>query len=177
MKCAITGHTSGIGKSLFDYFNSQSYECMGFSRQNGYNITLSSSRQQIISAAIDCEVFVNNAYADGTNSQLDMLQEMHTAWEGKDKLIINISSRITDFVLPPNSHEQQYQKNKKDQDDYCLGKINKPHIFNLKLGMVDTLRVMSYTNNKLTVEDIVKIVSFVLDNRDSYKITTLTAGL
>jgi nucleoside-diphosphate-sugar epimerase len=177
MKCAITGHTSGIGKALFDYFNSQGHECIGFSRQNGYNITSSACRQQIINTSIDCDVFVNNAYANGTNSQLDMLQEMHAAWNGKDKMIINISSRITDFILPPSSHEQQYQKNKKDQDSFCLGKIIEPHIFNLKLGMVDTPRVKSYTNNKLAVEDIVKIVSFVLDNRDSYKITTLTVGL
>jgi len=34
-----------------------------------------------------------------------------------------------------------------------------------------------YNHNKLAVEDVVKIVSFVLDNRNAYKITTLTVGL
>jgi hypothetical protein len=175
MKIAITGHTSGIGKALFDYFFS--YTPMGFSRSNGYNINHIENRKKIINQCADCDVFINNAYSNGLNSQLYLLQEMHSAWVGKEKLIINISSRITDFVLPPSSLEQLYQTHKKDQDTFCLGKIKHPQIFNLKLGMVDTPRVSMYNHNKLAVEDVVKIISFVLDNRNAYKITTLTVGL
>jgi len=175
MKIAITGHTSGIGKALFDYF--VSYTPIGFSRSNGFNINYVDDRKKIVNQCIECDVFINNAYSEGSNSQLDMLQEMYNEWQSKDKLIINISSRITDFVLPPDSQERLYQTHKKDQDTFCLGKIRSPHVVNLKLGMVDTPRVRSYNHNKLSVEDVVKIVSFVLDNRDSYKITTLTIGL
>jgi len=175
MKIAITGHTSGIGKALFDYFIS--YTPIGFSRSTGYDINQVENRNKIVYQCTDFDVFINNAYSDRVNSQLYMLQEMHSAWQGKDKLIINISSRITDFILPVNSQEQLYQTHKKDQDTFCLGKIKNPQIFNLKLGMVDTPRVSMYNHNKLTVEDVVKIVSFVLDNRDAYKITTLTVGL
>ena len=175
MKIAITGHTSGIGKALFDYF--VSYTPIGFSRSNGYDINHVEDRKTIVNQCVEYDVFINNAYSDGFNSQLDMLQEMYNAWQGNDKLIINISSRITDFVLPLDSQERMYQTHKKDQDTFCLGKIRSPHVVNLKLGMVDTPRVRSYNHNKLAVEDVVKIVSFVLDNRDSYKITTLTVGL
>lgn len=175
MKIAITGHTSGIGKALFDFF--VSYSPIGFSRTNGYNINCIEDRKKIVNQCIDCDIFINNAYSDETNSQLALLQEMYNVWQSKDKLIINISSRITDFVLPASSQEHMYQTHKKDQDTFCLGKIRSPHILNLKLGMVDTPRVRSYNHNKLTVEDVVKIVSFVLDNRDLYKITTLTVGL
>jgi len=175
MKIAITGHTRGIGKALFDYF--VSYTPIGFSRRNGYDIDQIKNRKEIINQCIDFDVFINNAYSNSGNSQLYMLQEMHSAWQDQDKLIINISSRITDFVLPPSSPEQLYQTHKKEQDTFCLGKIRNPQIFNLKLGMVDTPRVSMYNHNKLAVEDVVKIVSFVLDNRDAYKITTLTVGL
>jgi hypothetical protein len=175
MKIAITGYTSGIGKALFEYF--VSYSPIGFSRSNGYDINHVEDRKKIVNQSIDCDIFINNAYSDGTNSQLYLLQELHDIWKGKDKLIINISSRITDFVLPPSSQERLYQTHKKDQDTFCLGKIKNPQIFNLKLGMVDTPRVSTYNHNKLTVEDVVKIISFVLDNRNAYKITTLTVGL
>jgi len=175
MKIAITGHTSGIGKALFDYF--VSYSPMGFSRNNGHNINHVEDRKKIINQCTDCDVFINNAYSDGTNSQLDLLQEMHSAWQGKDKLIVNVSSRVTDFVLPPGSREQLYQAHKKDQDKFCLGKVRNPQIFNLKPGLVDTPRVMSYTDNKIAVDDVVQVVSFVLDHRHLYKITTLTLGL
>jgi hypothetical protein len=175
MKIAITGHTSGIGKALFNHF--VLHTPIGFSRTNGYDITHVEDRKKIVKECIDFDVFINNAYSDGTNSQLYMLQDMFYAWQGKHKLIINMSSRITDFVLPSMSQEKMYQSHKKDQDTFCLGKIESPCIFNLKLGMVDTPRVMSYNRNKLAVDDVVKIVSFVLDSRDSYKITTLTIGL
>jgi len=174
MKIAITGHTSGIGKTLFDYF--VSYSPMGFSRNNGHDINHVEDRKKIVNQCIDCDVFINNAYSDGTNSQLYMLREIHSAWASKDKLIINISSRITDFVLPSSSPERLYQTHKKEQDAFCLGKIRSPQIVNLKLGMVDTLRVLRYNHNKLTTKDIVIIVSFVLENKDSFSITTLTVG-
>lgn len=174
MKIAITGHTSGIGKALFNYF--VSYTPMGFSRSNGHNINHVEDRKKIINQSIDCDVFINNAYSDGINSQLYLLQEIHSAWATKDKLIINISSRITDFVLPPSSTDRLYQTHKKDQDTFCLGKITSPQIVNLKLGMVDTPRVSMHNCNKLTDKDIVRIVSFVLENRDSFSITTLTVG-
>jgi nucleoside-diphosphate-sugar epimerase len=173
----ITGHTSGIGKALFDYFIAQGHSCIGFSRQNGYNIDSTVSREQIVDQCKDFDIFINNAYSNGTNNQLELLQEVYATWIGKDKLIINISSRVTDFVLTPSSAEHLYQTNKKAQDTFCLGKIKNPQIFNLKLGMVDTPRVSMYNHNKLAVEDVVKIISFVLDNRDAYKITTLTVGL
>jgi len=174
MKIAITGHTSGIGKALFDYF--VLYSPIGFSRSNGHDINHVQNREKIVNQCMDCDLFINNAYSDGVNSQLYLLQEMHSAWTGKDKLIINISSRITDFVLPPSSPEQLYQNHKKDQDTFCLGKIRSPQIVNLKLGMVDTPRVSMYHRNKLTDEDIVRIISFVLENQDSFSITTLTVG-
>ena len=175
MKIAITGHTSGIGKALFDYF--VSYAPMGFSRSNGHNINHVEDRKKIVNQCAECDIFINNAYSDGVNSQLYLLQEMHNAWKGKDKLIINISSRVTDFVLPSGSREQLYQTHKTDQDKFCLGKVRNPQIFNLKPGLVDTPRVISYTDDKLAVDDVVQVVSFVLDHRHSYKITTLTLGL
>lgn len=177
MKYAITGHTSGIGKALYDFFTSQGHTCLGFSRSNGFNIENSGDRERIINQSAECDVFVNNAYSYINNSQLLMLQEIYTHWKNLDKVIVNVSSRITEFSPDNTSINQRYRTHKQEQDLFCQKKTSNPQVFNLKPGMVDTPRVMSYTNNKLAVADIVKIISFVLDNRDSYKITTLTVGI
>jgi short-subunit dehydrogenase involved in D-alanine esterification of teichoic acids len=177
MKYAITGHTSGIGKALFDHFGSQGHNCIGFSKSVGYDINNASHREQIVNQCVDYDVFINNAYSHSSNSQLFMLQEMYASWKNLNKIIINISSRITEFSPDNSSIDQRYRTHKQEQDVFCLKKYSNPQVFNLKPGMVDTPRVMSYNHNKLAVEDIVKIVSFVIDNRDSYKITTLTVGL
>jgi hypothetical protein len=104
MKIAITGHTSGIGKALFDYFFS--YTPMGFSRSNGYNINHIENRKKIINQCADCDVFINNAYSNGINSQLYLLQEMHSAWVGKEKLIIK---RLTIHLILKNFHINDLQ--------------------------------------------------------------------
>ena len=60
MKIAITGHSRGIGKELFDIFKEDN-QVEGFSRSNGYDI---STQHQLISRSIkDCDIFINNAWA------------------------------------------------------------------------------------------------------------------
>ena len=38
MKIAITGHTAGIGEGVYKFYKKQGFECLGFSRTNGYNV-------------------------------------------------------------------------------------------------------------------------------------------
>lgn len=59
MKIGITGHTCGLGKSLFDYYQSLGHECIGFSRSNGYDINL--KFDDIVNEAKHCDLFINNA--------------------------------------------------------------------------------------------------------------------
>ena len=39
MKVVITGHTKGIGKSVFDLLNDKGYDVVGLSRSNGFDIS------------------------------------------------------------------------------------------------------------------------------------------
>ena len=59
MKIAITGHSKGIGKELYNIL-SLNHTCEGFSRSNGFYI----EKQQylIVKGIHKCDVFVNNAY-------------------------------------------------------------------------------------------------------------------
>ena len=86
---AITGHTKGFGKYLF-----QRLHARGFSRSNGFDIN---DPQKIIESLDDCDIFINNAY-DGF-AQVKLLYALYEEWKDKNKLIINIGSRSKDFTL------------------------------------------------------------------------------
>ena len=93
MKVAITGHTSGIGKSLAQVYEKHGHDVMGFSRANGYDITKPEDRSRIIQHSQDCDLFINNAYSGF--AQADLLFDLYTAWFGQKKRIVNISSSQT----------------------------------------------------------------------------------
>lgn len=88
MKIAITGHSRGIGKSLFDKL-SVDHECIGFSRSNGFDIH---ARQDlIVNASLKCDVFINNAYKG--IEQVNILNKIWNQWKlDSTKTIVNISS-------------------------------------------------------------------------------------
>jgi short-subunit dehydrogenase involved in D-alanine esterification of teichoic acids len=175
MKIAITGHTSGIGKALFDHFTDQGHYCIGFSRSTGHDISNVIARKEIVDLSQDSDVFVNNAYKNFDDSQLHMLEELYRVWQGQNKLIINMSSRVTEFA---EVDYPLYRSTKLKQDIFCRGKLSNPQILNLKLGLTNTPRVEFITDKqKMTTADIIKIVDFVLANKDTFKITSITAGI
>ena len=89
MKIALTGHTKGIGKSIYDWFLGDAEEILGFSRSNGYDIKDKSDREKIIKEVSDCNVFINNAHEEF--AQVHMLNELYNSWkEMQGKIIINI---------------------------------------------------------------------------------------
>lgn len=60
MKIAITGHSKGIGKELYNIFDSD-HQVEGFSRSNGFDIA---THHKLIARSVkDCDVFVNNAWS------------------------------------------------------------------------------------------------------------------
>ena len=93
MKYAVTGHTAGIGKALFEKL---SPDCLGFSLSSGYNITKKQDRLKIIDAVRDCDVFINSA-TDGMGQTL-LLTDLFYEWKDTNKTIINVGSRIAEFT-------------------------------------------------------------------------------
>jgi hypothetical protein len=89
MRFAITGHTQGIGKGLYDRVGG-----VGISRSTGYDITYPSDYKRIRAACEGCSVFINNAYAGFGQSHL--LLYLFREWYNTDKIIINVGSRIAD---------------------------------------------------------------------------------
>lgn len=102
MKIALTGHTSGFGKSMYDYATLHGIDVLGFSRSNGFNITDNRARKLIINSSVDCDVFINNAY--DRYGQLDILYELYEEWKNSKKLIVtvgSIASNAAEWRLKP----------------------------------------------------------------------------
>ena len=91
IKYAITGHSKNIGKFIF---NKLSPNVIGFSRENGYDITTKNDRKRIIEESKNCDVFINNAPADFGQSELCL--ELWYKWKDLNKTIINVGSRIAE---------------------------------------------------------------------------------
>jgi NADP-dependent 3-hydroxy acid dehydrogenase YdfG len=98
MKIAITGHTAGIGQALAEEYGLDGHEIVGLSRREGNNIR---NIPKICDQIDPCDVFVNNAQAGYT--QTELLFEMAQRWTGTGKHIIVISTMMTQdpiSVLP-----------------------------------------------------------------------------
>ena len=87
MKVAITGHTKGLGKELYNRFD----DVLGFSSSNGYDISNNYERSNIILQIEECDLFINNAHP--FFYQTHMLMEVFDKWKYEDKTIVNIISR------------------------------------------------------------------------------------
>jgi NADP-dependent 3-hydroxy acid dehydrogenase YdfG len=157
MIISITGHTSGIGKCLFDYL-SLAHDVSGFSRSNGYNITSELDRVRIYEVSKNSDVFINNAYNNFDDCQLYMLKHMIENNTRTDQIVINISSRYT-------GDKNKYCETKQKIDEYCRSRIYcLPRIINIKPGLTDTPRVSHDKNRKMNVCTIITVIDFVLKN-------------
>lgn len=106
MKYAITGHSSNIGKTIYDRLNSQGIECLGFSRSNGYDISNPEDRGKIIAKSADCDVFINNARSKFSQSEL--LMEYFLNYRTLPKVIINVGSVIAEDSMNLSYNDDDY---------------------------------------------------------------------
>jgi hypothetical protein len=165
MKIAITGHTSGIGKAVYEKL---SPNCLGFSRTNGYDISKKEDRLRIINQSADCDVFINNAHSDDF-SQTELLLDIWLKWNHLNKKIINVGSDISLYnvsVLQSRPHLLEYRMHKMSLKNLCEDLTILPS--NLKIeyasfGYVGTDRIFKKypnmpSNMYITVDEAVRII-------------------
>lgn len=129
MNVAITGHTSGIGLALFNYFVQNGHTVIGFSRANGYDIS-TDAVDSLVRQAESCDLFVNNAYHPvGQNI---ILKKMLETWQDSSKCLVNISSNIVNVSMPMNSKIAEYK----------TAKLISNQIINSYQGPVNILNVL-----------------------------------
>lgn len=168
MKVAITGHTSGIGKSLAELFP----EYMGFSRTNGYDISKPEDQLRILTAAHDCDVFINNAYSGW--SQIDLLNKFWTYWQDLDKVIVCIGSNAAEYnstnLRPYNIHKRALQ-------DTCLQmhhSLKKCRVICVNPGYVDTPRVAGINTSKINTDELSQYIHQLINMKGSFWVPSIT---
>ena len=164
MKYAITGHTQGIGQAVFNRLT----DVKGFSKSNGFDIDDPKSRRKIVNEIQDCDVFINNAQSNF--SQTLMLLDVFQSWANTNKTIINVGSIIAEneTILKNYEHLLEYQVQKKSLRTLHFDLLNLQTSLNLKyvyFGYVGTERILKkyphFTpDNYITVDEAVnKILS------------------
>jgi hypothetical protein len=162
MKYAITGHTSGIGKAVFESCKN----IIGFSKSQGHDIQSVQDRKKIIEQIHDCDVFINNAH-EGFG-QTYMLLDLFHRWKTTNKTIINVGSIIAEdeTILKNFEHLLEYQIQKKSLRVLHNDLIQLNTRLQLKyvyFGYVGTERILKKypnisTDQYITVDEAVKII-------------------
>lgn len=155
MNCIVTGHTSGIGKIIYEHFLSKNWTVIGMSRSNGYDIT--KDQDKIVSESTDCDIFVNCAY-DG-DSQLQLLNKLHN----KVKNIIVIGSVAADYAKVWKSygldkfHLQERCKELAEEE-------SSTNIFYLKLSFCENATLPVFVNDKYkaSFDELLQIIDLWL---------------
>jgi len=71
LKIAVTGHTGGLGKIIYDHFKSKNCHVLGISRSTGFDIV--SDQDKIVNAIDGFDIFFNVVHVE--NCQLDLLEK------------------------------------------------------------------------------------------------------
>lgn len=169
MNIGITGHTKGVGKSIFDEL-SLNYNIIGFSRSNGYDIQ---NVKKILSIENEIDVFINNAHYEIFQSHL--FYEFFNKWVDMEKTIININSSS---IHQSGAWNPKYVANKKHLNDITHSLIHKypnkkVRVINLNLGTLDSHN--NFPNfNKLECNKMSKIVKWCLEQPHDIEIQEIT---
>lgn len=130
MKCCITGHTRGIGLAFYDHFKSKGWDVVGINPVNFNTI------DSIIEQSKGCDIFINNAYADGR--QIDLVEALH---DKVGKMIVCGSVA----AVHPDPDRAIYSLHKR-QLLQLVQKLANPNIFMLHLsakGYNDTAALLA----------------------------------
>jgi len=181
---AITGHTSGIGRGLYDHFAKLGYNVKGFSKDTGFDISIKENQDRIIELTRDCDLFFNNAYSSYSQVELARLwQQQH--WTD-NHFIINTSSMAAEPLadIPKNFpwltpySEEKYAINKASWEinhsgsrcksivimpGVCQTNFYNPYDTTDQNGIELYNQIMK-TNSIITVDDLVKTVDLVLQS-------------
>ena len=166
MKIGISGHTQGIGKAIYDLLSTD-HDVIGFSRSNGYDITIKDQREKLISEVENCDVFINNAYA--IKAQTELLKTFCNKWQNDiNKLIVHMGSKWIFHPPPDYPQHRLYRKEKQDQEKIIKQYITSyaPKVCNIILGPTDTDMTKDWNIPKISTEAVALIVSNIINTKD-----------
>jgi len=170
MKIIITGHTSNIGKMLFEYLN-KTHECLGFSRSNGYDLNAKEQMNFLIKESLNSDCLINLAHIGNIQSQI--LININEQWSNhKLKNVITfgtLATKINLELLKSINIDQTYLKEKYHLDAvHDSLSIQKPFGTQVKFTLLRIANYGTKTGNRsseptCSAEDIIKTIDYILD--------------
>jgi hypothetical protein len=166
LKVAITGHTKGIGSSIYNKFKTNGHLTTGYSRTTGYDITDNNVQDSILKQCEDFDIFVNNAYAP--KAQTALLEKFINQWKNTNKLIINLSSKLVFYPGKTNDFFDMYMNDKKEQNTICIKRVysDQPRVLNIMPGLVDTEMSNIFTSPKMTCDSVASYIYDIVKYKD-----------
>ena len=146
MKIAITGHTSGLGKYIYDVCVKNKHDVVGFSLSTGYDIDNKSVCSDIISQSKHMDMFINCAYGTltdhyvkGANGQVELLKQILSEWQDDNsKFILHVGSKYM-FRNPQKMPSAKiYTLDKRQAHDIIQKYNSKAKVFNFIPGMFES---------------------------------------
>tara|TARA_R110002126_G_scaffold71853_1_gene179802 strand:+ start:2030 stop:2659 length:630 start_codon:yes stop_codon:yes gene_type:complete len=172
MKIAITGHSRGIGKAVYEKLQErEGYEFRGYSRSNGYDIGV--NYQKVIDEIIewDADVVFNNAWSWQNNAQNLIVKQLHEAWADVEKVIISTGSSSGYYGHNPS---ESYASNKIELMNYHVKASldwptrNKTRCQSISFGYVQTsiLEDTEDAKNYIPVKDAAELMINLIEPRN-----------
>ena len=158
MKIGITGTTAGIGQAVCQL----PYNFVKFDRIDGdlHNI------EAVYEKFKDCDVFINNAWDN--DCQTKLLKFFFSKWKDQAKKIVSIGSTVASYE-PTGTGYSDYvdlkRELRKAHCDIVNLKTTKCKSYLVNPGVTDTNLTANQNRKKMTVQDVVDMIKFVLDNK------------
>jgi NADP-dependent 3-hydroxy acid dehydrogenase YdfG len=150
MKVVITGHTSGLGKAIYDHMVKKGHDVIGLSRSNGFNFP--QKINEAVKIAETADLFFNNAHVNIT--QAIFLKMLSNKVD-----IITSGSMGADYAFLDNS----YYKDKKaiQEVNKSCRRTSKYNMLLLKMGYLEN---HTDKNNTILYSQILDAIDFWLKN-------------
>jgi NAD(P)-dependent dehydrogenase (short-subunit alcohol dehydrogenase family) len=165
---AITGHSKGLGKILYDRYIEKGCNVFGASRSNGYNLNSNDGLTRFYDQLKECDILINNAPG---MFQMHILKRAFDMWKGKDKIIMNIGSRTTQFGL---ANAMDYGTEKAALDFFARSAQHFgerfPHVLLIRPGHFTGERTLHKKAEKIEVDHVADLVEFMIDSVSKFRI-------
>jgi short-subunit dehydrogenase len=171
MKIAITGHTSGLGKNLYDELI-KTHEVTGMSRANGYDLSV--NIEKFVSE--DFDIYINNAHLSYT--QTDLLYRLFAKNKNRECTIINIGSVSSDGNKDA-VNEYAVQKSALEKASLQLQLIDSDcKVLLLKLGRMNTpMTEHKKMFPRINTSYVVNTIKWLIEQPDEIVIKSMTIDI
>lgn len=153
MKIVITGHTNGLGLSIYNHFKQKpDYVVTGISRTTGHDLSTDLDKVVELIKETKCDYFFNNAYVDDVQSKLLRELSEHTC-------VISSGSMAADAA---QVKREPYYLNKFDLErtHKSIKRNNKLPMLLLKMGYLE-----NYADREpVTYDTIINSIEFWMQN-------------